>query len=422
MSLLQQKSLIPMVCPYDNGKIKDFRIKHEQEFDNGQKVVRSTVVDNGEQRGLVEGPTKTFNQFRGHCSRLGLNDEECYDTLGECFQGRIYQAYERVRNKDEWQEEANLTTNHAAAHDNFTNFFNDILDDYVKLPEGTIKRVAMAHLRNGTQKKPRDMSPMEVQQRFEDLELLLKPLRPYNEVFTGQEWKEIFFNAFPESYKAQFARVPRLITNETETLTTIQQFFTMLYDEEQKSKKPSAKAGGSDEGGKPRSSNKRQRGRNNRANKKAKNNGSNPCRREGCQGKKPHDWSQCFYNPNGSNYKPNLRDNASQGGNSTNRVSNASTNGNGTVGGRGQDNYANDGNSTIATRTAAASASGNGNQQGDNFLVDMPSNVRAGQRGDYLYNTDEEETESLFSSSTRDERRRMRQWLQRDRARRARGL
>jgi len=261
---------------------------------------------------------------------------------------------------------------------------------------------------------------MELQQRFEDLELILKPLRPYNENFTGQEWKEIFFNAFPESYKSQFARVPRLITNETETLTTIQQFFTMLYDEEQKSKKSSAKAGGSDEGSKPRASNKRQRGRDNRSNKKARNNGSNPCRREGCQGKKPHDWSQCFYNRNGSNYKPNLRDNASQGG-STNRVSNASTNGNGTVGGRGQDNHVNDGNSTIATRTAAASASGNGNRA-DNFLVDLPPNVRAGQNGDYLVDTDEEETESLFSSSTRNERRGMRQWLRNDRARRARGL
>ena len=58
-----------------------------------------------------------------------------------------------------------------------------------------------------------------------------------------------------------------------------------------------------------------------------------------------------------------------------------------------------------------------GSSNQDNHFNDVPANI--GRNRDYLDDTDDEEDlASLFSSATRDQRRRFRGWLREDRERR----
>lgn len=413
MSLLQQTPLITLLDPYE-GKDGPKTFTYEVEFDDGTKCRRQVPIDDGVVRGGAEGVISTMIALRMHCPRLNYHGHEVYDALGDSLQGRMLQAYNRVRAKAHWADDANCTTDHAADHDEFTNFVNDIIDDYHKsATEGLLKKVIIAHLRNGTQKKPRSMAPLMLEQRIDDLIILLKPMRPYDLTLTTAEWKEVYFNAHPDAYQMAFASVPRDINSPNETITTLQQYFTMRWNREQSDKKPAAKANASDDQGQRKSS-KRKRGHEKKAAKKGKptENLKNPCKRAGCKGKRPHEWSECFYNRNGNNYQPNLRGNQGNQGNSqgnSNRGNNTNNR---------NDNHHNDSATagSAAGSRAAVSNSGSNNNQ-DNHFNDIPSNI--GRNRDYLVDTDEEDTESLFSSATRDERRMLRSLLRRDRERRA---
>ena len=160
MSLLQQTPLITLLDPYE-GKDGPKTFTYEVEFDDGTKCRRQVPIDDGVVRGGAEGVISTMIALRMHCPRLNYHGHEVYDALGDSLQGRMLQAYNRVRAKAHWADDANCTTDHAADHDEFTNFVNDIIDDYHKsATEGLLKKVIIAHLRNGTQKKPRSIAPL----------------------------------------------------------------------------------------------------------------------------------------------------------------------------------------------------------------------------------------------------------------------
>ena len=414
MSLLQQTPLITLLDPYE-GKDDRKTFTYEVEFEDGTKCRRQVPIDDGVVRGGAEGILTTMNAIRLHSPRLNYHGHEVFDALGDCLQGRMLQAYNRVRAKAHWADDDNCTTDHDADHDEFTNFVNDIIDDYHKATtEGLLKKVVIAHLRNGTQRKPRSMAPLMLEQRIDDLKLVLKVMRPYDLLLTAAEWKEVYFNAHPDAYQLAFASVPRDINSPNETITTIQQYFTMRWNREQQDKKPAAKADASNDQG-PRKSNKRKRSDEKKAAKKNKssNNLKNPCKRAGCQGKRPHDWEQCFYNRNGSNYQPNLRGNQGNQGNSqgnSNRGNNSNNR---------NDNHHND-SATAGSAAGSRAAVSNSGSTNDNHFNEVPANIGR-NRDDYLLDTDDEDDlASLFSSATRDQRRRFRHWLREDRERRDR--
>ena len=413
MSLLQQTPQITLLDPYE-GKDAPKSFTYEVDFDDGSKARRQVPIDDGVVRGGAEGILTTMNALRLHCPRLNYNGYEVYDALGDALQGRMLQSYNRVRAKAHWANDDNCTTDHDAEHDEFTNFVNDIIDDFHKVSTvGLIKKVILAHLRHGTQKKPRALAPLRLEQRIDDLIILLKPMRPYDLVLTTAEWKEIYFNAHPDAYQTAFASVPRDINSPNETITTLQQYFTMRWNREQQDRKPAAKADGSNDQG-PRKSNKRKRADEKKAAKKNKppKNLKNPCKRTGCKGKTPHEWEECFYNRNGNNYQPNLRGNQGNQGNSqgsSNRGNNNSSNRN--------DNHLNDGATAGSAGGSRAAVSNSGSTNQDAHYNDVPANVARNR--DYLLDTDDEDDlASLFSSATRDQRQRFRTWLREDRARR----
>ena len=413
MSLLQQTPLITLLDPYE-GKNNQKTHTYEVEFNDGTKCRRQVPIDDGVVRGGAEGILTTMNAVRMHSPRLNYHGHEVYDALGDSLQGRMLQAYNRVRAKAHWADDDNCTTDHDADHDEFTNFVNDIMDDYHKsATEGLLKKVILAHLRNGTQKKPRSMAPIMLEQRIDDLTILLKVMRPYDLILTAAEWKEVYFNAHPDAYQLAFASVPRDINSPNETITTIQQYFTMRWNREQQDRKPAAKADASNDQG-PRKSNKRKRADEKKAAKKNKpsNDLKNPCKRPGCKGKRPHDWEECFYNRKGNNYQPNLRGNQGNQGNSqgsSNRGNNNNNNRN--------DNHHNDSATAGSAAGSRAAVSNSGSANQDAHYNDVPANI--GHNRDYLDSTDEEnDLASLFSSATRDQRRRFRRWLREDRERR----
>jgi len=413
MSLLQQKSLVPLLREYKLPDEKLPTAKHKQDFENGLRAERKTTIDDGIVRGPVEGIMLSMRDFRRNCKRLNVHNEETFENFGDVLQGPMQEAYTRVIGRDKWQDENNLTTDHDADHDNFVDFVNDVVDDNSKIAEGQIKKIAMAHLRKGTQSKPRDMAPIRLEQRIDSLEQIYADLRPYDQNMSKQDWKEVFFDSMPEEWKNSFASVPRDINKPEETLTTIQQYMTMKYEEERKNRKRSAPSNsGSNGSNGSRRSSKRRRGR---GKKSSNSNGTmtNPCKREGCKGKTPHDWSECFYNRNGNNYKPQLKGNKNgQGGNS-----NRDNNGNGKSGSR-QDNHVNDSAAASASSRANVSNNSSSGQNDNHYNDDIPSSIRQRVR-DYLEDTDEEDDDrSLFSSATKDKRKMYRQWLKDDRARR----
>lgn len=258
-------------------------------------------------------------------SQLGLQEEgELYQTWINILEGAVQEAAERVISNDTWNDVALQTfDNDNKMGDRFNAFVNDVIDDLTKNESGQVFAIAWEHL---TRAKLEDTSlnAKEAQQRIETLMRLMKFLRrPAGKQFpSAKEWMEVYYNSMPEAWQNQFVQVPRSITSDGETLTTIQQFMTMCETADAAKKKSAAKKSSSqrsdneDGDGNGRRSRKNKRRGNNkdgRSNKRNRNNANktfhNKCGRAGCKGKTEHEWKNCFFNRDGDNYRPELSEN-----------------------------------------------------------------------------------------------------------------
>lgn len=161
------------------------------------------------------------------------------------------------------------------------------------------------YLTSNNCRKPRKVAPLEHQDRMETLVRYASKLPGRSPTWTEEQIKDAIFESYPDAWKQAFLRSK--ITLDGQTLESIQEFmnnekqFADKKDNDNKSKEESKKRKESKEGTNKNS--KRENGR-----KKNRNNLQNPCRLH-----HTHEWSDCYDNPRGRNYRPDRKQGSKDG-------------------------------------------------------------------------------------------------------------
>lgn len=423
MSKEQKEPWLRMTQDFDPDAQLPFKnVKFEHTNAAGVSQTVYITPDNGKSRGRLEGALLTHVQIREHAKDLDLNGAESFQLHAMGFiSGPVKSAYTRAKSQVRWQDPANKTVDHDdPEQDNLNAFFNSVVQELTKEPD--MRGIILCHLAHEI--IPDNVNPVEWTQRFEDVTALLGHLSSPSEFPDEETLRELFFNQFPKPWCLSYARVPRVVASDT--LDGIQKYMTSLHTSKTPRKIRSEQNNqGSNNNrqqqqqqqGSSRRNRNRKRGNGNGQSNKGNNSNkksnrestfSNKCNRGGCQGKREHEWKDCFYNRNGSNYKPHL---AGNNGSSVSGGSRGNNRGNANA----QGNYHAD---TGTARNQGANVPGNVVEM---HHMEMPIPRRSLPR-DVLDDTvvDPEDDEvSLFTNASQAARREARALLRRHRDREA---
>ena len=381
---------------------------------DGTSVKLRCPTDDGKHRGKVEGFCRAIQVFDRRCGRLLWTDGDKFDNLEQILKGRALLAYERVIDRAFWTNQANRID---ANWQRFTQAIMIELCDCQQNP----RDVTYAHLNKFT--IPDDQDPDNVKARYDDVTRYADMLPGADAVPTEQKKLEVYYNMYNSGYRNKFSSVPRNIADAQENLVSVTKYMKTLWSSERRS--------GIRADGKPLAKKKKPKDEDpeSRPAKKGRKvpthphaQGKNWCRRKICrdEGAPPHENQNCWYNPNGHNFRgyPSYGGRGGRGHGGGRGGRGGRGRGRGGRGGRGPHGGGNNGNSNDNDGSTGenyhagsansgggsvdASSRGNSSVAADQHHLDVltcaPAPAPRPRRGDPRYNSDEE---TLFSDITR---------------------
>ncbi|HSN65143.1 MAG TPA: hypothetical protein VLS94_00800, partial [Fusibacter sp.] len=283
----------------------------------------------GSNEGLEE-LLKVISQFKKAVPKMGwTTGAKKFDNFELLLQGQLLYRWERIVGQ------ANRTND----------YFQQCLHALIKykVPKDDAFMIQQEHLRNVM--KRRTISVSDFAERLEDLNMYSEELPGSNgnAVLDDDELKRILFKAMPKAWRDEFRKSNKSLS--TETFSAIRQIM-MVYEEimtpknlnddnksnssQNKSKNKNNGNANSKNNNGNRNTNNQNHGNNNKGNNKTNNGYKRLDNDDTCPVHGRHKWSECFLNPNGTNYCPrtnnNNTNNNSSNGNNNSSNSNRSNN------------------------------------------------------------------------------------------------
>jgi hypothetical protein len=271
-----------------------------------KKIVNFIPIDDGS-RGIEHLVGHTMKQFDRH-AKEALEEGELFREFVKCLDGPTLHMWELIvsghfpndkdKNKANFEQAQKLLKNEVCG-------YNDMRDTQI-------------FWMNYMMKKPKDMSPRDFYFRFKEIYDVSMALDGKFQMPNEHERKTMVFNAFPHFFKEKFQESAKTI--EGSTTEEIINYFQILYDFEARKAqvaRASNKREREDDDYRPRTSIKKQRGRDRYRqqnddnyeeidDKKESDKGTR--RKEPCPlhpySKYPHSWGQCRSNPDSDNFQP----------------------------------------------------------------------------------------------------------------------
>jgi len=279
-------------------------VEREDDPDEKRKVVNHVAIDDGT-RGIEHLVAHTMEQFDRHAKESQLSGAEQFRDFAKCLDAATLRMWNQVVQYDPGYPEADQTNY------GFNKGKKELSD---KVCGCSDMRDTQLYWMSHKMKKPKEMSPRDFYFRFKEILAVSLKLGGYFQTPNEHETKTMLFRAFPTSYQVQFQL--SAMTLEDKTQDEIVMYFQKLHDNESKKGLLSSKSNkrnkrdGDDDDDRPRTSNKKQRGRDKHNKSNDKNGGkgrsSGAKWNEQCplHPNNEHTWGQCRSNPSSKNFKP----------------------------------------------------------------------------------------------------------------------
>ena len=310
MSAIQRQPLIVVKRAWEEEAPIAELVSYIQDDDgNSRKIVNFVPIDDGT-RGIEHLLMRTMIKYRDHVHEAELLDAEVFRDFTKCLAGSTLRYWNHIIGDYRQSQRTNEAFVEAC----------DRLRDKV-CGESNMGDTQIYWLGHGI-KKPRQMSPRDFHNRFEEIVDCTSMLEGNFNQPNEHEIKTWFYNAFPNSYKHTFQKAGLKVDDKTieeitdyfQGLHTFESQFGELKEEKKRKKNDQ------DDKDQSRTSTKKQRGRDrsfqhrddrrgNRDDRKPKWNGKCPLHPE-----KSHTWGDCFSNPESRNFRPQYGSNSRRDG------------------------------------------------------------------------------------------------------------
>lgn len=330
MSATQREPIVVVKRAWDEEANTQELVAYLQDDEgNRNKIINFIPIDDGT-KGIEHLLMRTMQKFRDHVEEAELLDGVIFREFTKCLAGSTLRAWNHIINDPENGYHGDERTNAA-----FVEACNRLRN---KVCGGENMGDTQIFWLSHRIKKPKDMTPRDFKNRFEEIVDCTRMLDGFFQQPNEHEIRTWFYNAFPTSYKKAFQKAGMKIDDQH--IDEITEYFQNLHDYEKqygelKDDDKKRKRSEQDNRDGPRTSNKKQRGRDrrwgrrddhqdHRDNRKPKWNGKCPLHPD-----KSHTWGDCFSNPESKNFRPQYGNNNSRrDGGGGNRGSNRSNGGN----------------------------------------------------------------------------------------------